>query len=113
MKKSIAFILHNLALILLLTSIPGQFVLKGNDFDIYYAVSTCAGISLLLISIAISANSWGTIPVAIVFGCIGIYFAIDFSIFDDFVETEKAGILIIIISSVCYVYSLIQQLWRK
>jgi len=113
MKNKIAFILLNVALILLITAIPGQFIFEGNSFDLYYAISTSAGICLLLISFAVYRDSWGVVPIAVIFWVIALYFSIDFSILDDFVKTRNAGIFIIIISTLCYVYSLIQWLWRR
>lgn len=113
MKQRIAFIILNTAILLLITSIGGTFVFKGDFFDMYYAVGSCAGVSLLLISIAIYQNNWGVVPIAVVFGIFSIYFAVDFSILDDLIKTKKVGVFILITSFLCYVYSFFQQLWHK
>lgn len=113
MKIKLAYILQNIALGLLILAIPGQFVFNSEMFDIFYAVASSAGICLILISFAIFRGDWGVVPVAVIFGCISIYFMVDFSIFDEFVKTKKAGIIIITLSAICWLISLIRQLWRK
>jgi hypothetical protein len=113
MRDKVAFIILNVALLLLITSIGGTFVFKGDFFDMYYAVGSCAGVSMLLISFSIYQNNWGVIPIAIVFGLFSIYFLIDFSVLDDLVKTKKAGVFILITSFLCYVYLFIQQLWHR
>lgn len=113
MRKVIAFILLNCAIILLFIGIAGQFVFKGNNYDMCYAIATSAGVSLLLLYIFTVSGNWGVIPAAVVFGIVSIYWGMDDSILDDFIKTNNSENFIIIISAICYLTILFMQLWRK
>lgn len=113
MKKVISFILLNVAIILLFIGILGQFIFKGNDYDLCYTITLSAGVSILLLYIFSLTGNWGVIPAAVLFLIVSIYWMIDITVVDDFVKTDRCEDFIIIISIICYILILFTQLWRK
>jgi len=103
MKNKLAFIVLNLAAILLITGYVGGFIITDSQFfDYYYAIATSAGIALLLLYIFIVTGNWGVIPVASLFVVLSFLFFLDSTVFDYFIKTKGASIIIALTSILCY-----------